>query len=453
MRSLQLWSLPCLFLACNEPDDPCLSKGSVHLVTSDNPRFTVDLAGGHTFVSFDGDWQHDRDHALYVGEACGADARMIDVGLSMTPVRLHPDDPDAEDPSLVCDDDREFFRLDLDGERPPALLFPHLNCGSLLSTPHGPVIADRNTSALWHLPNFPDDDGALEVSAEFYSYSHVWLDGRLFYVTAEGIHRRDLVTGADELLVPGALNFLHTETHLLWQARVAGDIAPMNVRDLATGKDHYLGLFHRDEDEYTWEDPGPGWRFDGDGAHVLHLPNVPNSMMSAFELTGAEVPFAGRGVRLAYPAVGGVVVQDGLTLRHAFAGSATGTTLDPPKGAILGDLQVIGDHLEVRADRDLYAVPLDGGPPVLLLRGVGAARTRIDDRLLLSLDEHELTLFHQPSSTWRPLAYGVEQFVYRHGHGVYYSRLGAPESPLNGVWLLSDENMRATFMNCTGICP
>ncbi len=108
--------------------------------------------------------------------------------------------------------------------------------------------------------------------------------------------------------------------------------------------------------------PGPGWRFDTDGAHVLHLPNSPAAAMAAYDLSGAEVPFLAWGTRLAHPPVGGVVVSDGPTLRHAVPGSATGTLLDLPEEAVLDDLQAIDDHLEVRVGSDLHAVPLDGGP-------------------------------------------------------------------------------------------
>lgn len=437
----------CILFACDpQAPDMCLADGPIRLVESDNPRFEVDFAGGHTYVSFGGLWVNDLDHALYVGEACGADAELIDFGLSMKPVRLHPDEPDAEDPSLVCSRfDGKFFRLDLDGSRGPELLLSRFHCPTLVATPHGPVVGERNRPALWHLPDFPDDTRAVEIGDSTDIYSAVWLDERLLYVGGGGVRRRDLVSGEDELLVPGAVDFEHNETHLLWRGALDGDSAPMHVFDLATGENHFVGLYHASEDEYQWDDPGPGWRFDLDGAHVLHLPNVPDSSISAFDFTGAQVPFAGAGVRLVHPPGGGVILQDGATIRHAFAGSATGTVLDVPAGASLDDLQVIGDRLEVRVGSELHAVPLDGGPSQFLVRHVGAVRTRVDDDYWITLLDHELVLVHQPSGESLYLDHQVERFQYHPGRGVYYHRSIANGSGIDGVWLLADDRVRAVF--------
>ncbi|MCY1058950.1 hypothetical protein [Nannocystis sp. SCPEA4] len=424
----------------------CLAEGPIRLVESDNPRFEVDFAGGHTYVSFRGDWVSDLEHALYVGEACGADAELIDFGLSMKPVRLHPDEPDAEDPSLVCSYfDGKFYRLDLDGSRGPELLLPRLHCPTLVATPHGPVVGERNRPVLWHLPEFPDETRAVELDASTDIDSAVWLGDRLLYVGEGGIRRRDLGNGEDELLVPGAVGFEHTDTHLLWQGALDGDSAPMHVFDLTTGEDHVVGVYHASEDEQQWDDPGPGWRFDLDGAHVLHLPNVPDSSISAYDLTGAQVPFAGTGIRLAHPPGGGVILQDGATIRHAFAGSATGTVLDVPAGASLEDLQVFADRLEVLVGSELHAVPLDGSPSRLLVRQVGAARTRVDDDRLITLVDHDLVLVHQPSGDWRYLDHHVERFEYHPGRGVYYHRLLASGADGNGVWLLPDDRIPSVF--------
>lgn len=458
MRSPSPWSVLSLFLlACDEPaPGACveLADGPVQLIKTDNPRFHIDLAGGHTFISSIGDWVDDFDHVLHVGEACGADARLIGRGLMMVPVRLHPDDPDAEDPSLVCSEsDSEFFRIDLDGLRPSQLVLPRLACYSLLATPHGPVIGERHRNVLWHFPKFPAEEGAVMISTETYRTGHAWVGGRLLYTAPDGIHRRDLASGDDELLVIGGTKFLHTDTHLLWRGKFDGDAAPVHVRDLATDEDHHIGFYRPAEDESGPFDPGPGWRFDADGRHILHLPNVPDSLMSAFDLTGAPVAFAGAGVRLAYPPSGGVVVQDGPVFRHAFAGSATGTTLDVPDGAILDDLQTFDDRLELRVGDDLYAVPLDGSPALVLAHDVAAVRTRVDAHLLFSLADNVLVLIHQPTGDRTVLANQVDRFSYHPGHGVYYSRRAASGAPINGVWMIADDRLHAEFTDCGGTCP
>lgn len=456
MRWLSLWCLLCVVACDQRSADRCvgLADGPVQLVETDNPRFHVDFAGGYTYISSEGIWSNDLDHALYVGEGCGARARALGRGLSMRPLRLHPDDRDADDASLMCDVSGfgEIFRIDLDGEAPPQLLLPRLSCHGMVATPHGPVFGERHTLKLWHIPSFPAEADEVAISLEAYRSSLAWLGDRLLYAARDGIHRRDLVGGEDELLVPGAVGFVHTETHLLWQGPMDGDIAPIRLRDLASGEDHDVGLFDLNVDF-----PGPyerSWRFDADGAHVLHLPKASDSLMSAYDLSGAEVPFAGTGERLAYPPSGGVIVRDGAIVRHAFAGSATGTTLDVPEGAILDDLQAIDDHLELRVGDDLYAVPLDGGPPALLAHDVGAVRVRVDARLLLSVAaDGELALIHVPTGERRAIASAVKEVSYHAGHGAYFSRLGALAAADEGVWMVADEWLDAQFPACGGSCP
>ena len=445
--------LPCLLSgllpACDPAGDPCRADGPIQLVQGggDSRSLAVEFAGHHTYLGTRGIWVNGIDSSLHVGPACGAGAHEIGRGLDMAPVRLHPDDPDAEDPHLVCDRaESEFYRIDLTGERPPELLLPYLDCNRLVATPHGPVIAERRGHTLWHLPRFPDDTGAIELATP--ADDAVWLGDRLLYVGEDGIHRRDLATGADELLVPGAIEFLHTATHLLWKGHYDGDAAPMSVRDLATGVDHPVGLHHDIEDNPDWDDPvpGPGWRFDADGRHVLHLPNTPDSLMSAHDLTGAPVPFAGAGRRLAYPAVGGVVVEDDGTIRHAFAGSADGTRLAVPDDLVLDDLQLFDDHLEVRtADNALHAVPLDGGPSIRLAVGIPAERVRIDDTTLLIFGGHTLGVVHQPTNRRRVFAIDVTHFVYHPGRGLYFSQTGRSAPALDGIWMLADDRVRAGF--------
>ncbi|MFY0535291.1 hypothetical protein [Nannocystis pusilla] len=447
MRCLRFGFVCCVLFACDpQTPDLCAAEGPIRLVQSDNPRFSVDFAGGHTYVSFDGQWVSDLDHALYVGEACGAEAELVDYGLAMSPVRLHPDEPEAEDPRLVCSQyNGKFFRLDLDGSRGPELLLENFNCYTLVATPHGPVVGEANNRGLWHLPDFPADTGAALLHEATDVYSAEWFGERLFYVGGGGIRRRDLVSGAEELLVPGAEGFVHTDTHLLWRGAMDGDAAPMQVHDLASGEDHFVGWYRPEEDEQEWDDPGPGWRFDLDGRHVLHLPNTADSAISAYDLTGMPVTFAGTGVRLAHPPGGGVVLQDGATIRHAVAGSATGTVLAVPAGASLDDLQAFEDHLEVRVGSELHAVPLDGGPSQFVVRHVGAVRTRVDDELLLTLLDDVLVLVHPPSGESRALDHQVERFEYHPGRGVYYNRLNPFGSDLDGVWALTDDRLRAAF--------
>ncbi len=443
--------LPCLLTgllpACDPASDRCRAAGPIHLVAGDGDSRSLDVAfaGHHTYLSTGGIWVNDIDSALHVGPACGAGAHEIGRGLSMTPVRLHPDDPDAEDPHLVCDRfESEFYRIDLAGERPPELLAPHLNCNRVVVTPHGPVIGERGGRALWHLPRFPDDAGAVEIASP--ADDAAWIGDHLYYVGDGGIHRRDLATGADELLVPGAIEFRHTATHLLWKGHYDGDAAPMSVRDLATGADHPVGLHHDAEDNPNLDDPLPGWRFDADGRHVLHLPHTPDSPMSAHDLAGAPVPFAGTGRRLAYPAVGGVIVEDDGTIRHAFAGSAEGTRLAVPDDIVLDDLQVFDDHIELRtADDALHAVPLDGGPSHRLAVDIPPDRVRIDDTILLIFSGHTLGLVHQPTNRRRVIAIDVTQFVYHPGRGLYYSRTGRSEPASDGIWMLADDLVHAGF--------
>ncbi|WP_434423342.1 hypothetical protein [Nannocystis pusilla] len=184
MRCLRFGFVGCVLLAC-DPQAPemCLAEGPIRLVESDNPRFSVAFAGGHTYVSFDGQWVSDLDHALYVGEACGAEAELIDYGLAMSPVRLHPDEPEAEDPRLVCSlYNGKFYRLDLEGSRGPELLLENFNCYTLVATPHGPVVGEANNRGLRHLPDFPAGTGAALLHDATDIHSAEWFGERLVYV-------------------------------------------------------------------------------------------------------------------------------------------------------------------------------------------------------------------------------------------------------------------------------
>lgn len=383
----------------------------------------------------------------YLGRACGEDPLRLPSGLRLAPARVEAD-PNDDDPTLACDGSSwRYYRLDPTGESQPQLLLPHLDCTTAVPTPRGVLVRGNalggNARQLLLFPDFPDESTALAVSHDYAGRLERRGDDLYYTENSGALHVRDLATGARRTLPGRVADFAVTATHLLWREKVDADVAPMRLRDLATGVDRYLGLHDADTDAGPrhWLVPAPPWHFDPTGAFVLHYPSAPDEPMTAYDLSGAQVPFFAWGWPLVEDPDGAVLVAtaDGtivVTRPGEADAPALPVTVDP-KLLPFSTITALGGAVElVVGEGDLYRVPLDGAAPELLARGVGSQRFWVDERHLVTLDGDELVTIHTPTGTRTTLARRVVSMS-PSADGVYFLRYTGQAGRGDGVWFLS----------------
>ena len=430
--------------ACAEPPPFCTRTRPVQVVafTPYYADFSVAPTAAGTLLTV-----YPRDGAEgYFGRACGEDPLRLPSGLRLAPARVEVD-PRDDDPTLACDlASSRFYRIDPTGETTPQLVLPHLQCHDAVPTPRGVLVRGHRSGGavglLLLFPDFPDESTARTVSRDFAGRLER-RDDDLYYTERSGaLQVRDLATGARRRLPGRVADFAVTATHLLWREQVDADVAPMRLRDLATGADRYLGLHHVDADASPrhWQVPAPAWHFDPTGEFVLHYPGPLDQPMTAYDLSGAQVPFPAWGLPLVEDPDGAVLVTlDGGAVVVARPGRADApplaVALDP--NAFFSPITALGGAVElVLGEGDLYRVPLAGGAPKLLARGVGSQRFWVDERHLVTLDGDELATIHTPTGSRTQLARRV-MAMRPTPDGVYYLRYSGAAGRGDGVWFLS----------------
>lgn len=436
--------------SCDEPDPSaaCHGERPVRIAATDNLAYAVRTTPTDTFVALTRDYGQD-DVRTLVGPDCGVPPRDLGRDIVMLPASVRID-PDDDDPDLVCDErTHRFYRVDPIGDQPPALVLPYLRCDAVLKSAHGPVIGGLDV--YWLVPDFPDDSTAVKLGERVHNITIV--GDSLIYTTQESALRRvDLATREDRELHPNALMVDATATHVLWRAFVDADTAPMSVHDLARGADHYVGLWRREDDDLDTDlpyrsTPRWGWRFDPSGRSVTHVPFAATTPMEAFDLEGEPVAFPAWGTPLHALADGAHVIVDGERVLLARPGDDATITLDWTYGPNSLSFAAHGDALEVQMDSDLYRVPLDGGPRVMIARDIGARREWLDADHIVTIFADVLTVV-RVGANFRHRLGRARSFVHIPDRGVYFNNVLSYEQPDNGVWFVPEAALRPRPPTC-----
>jgi hypothetical protein len=410
-----------LLAACG--DDPTCEapRAPQRVAALDGPVTGLRSAwiGGHVYLHVQ---RPDTVTDVFIGPRCG-EAIQVARGTPMFIARIHGDRAD-DDPSLACDPaSGRFFRLDLAGEALPALLSPHLSCATI-PTDHGVVVPGHYSAGsprLWLFAEFPDEASAT-LLAEPWSASSVQGDS-LFFSGTDGIWRRDLPSGATELVADVVAVWDAIETHLLWEEGDSETSGPMILMDVATGERRTVGTFDPaiDIKGDTYLGGPAGWLFAADDEHVLHLPFEPTAAPEAFDLAGEPVPFAVEGVIVHMFDDAALSVGADGRLFHTRIGAPQPTALDhvadPDPLAFINPLllfqasTLFPGRIEVHRGVEVWAVPLDGGAATRVARDVGETYRWVDPEHLITVVDGALLTIHTPSGERRELASGVEAFA------------------------------------------
>lgn len=445
--------LAVLAMSACEADDPsavCRGDRPIQLLATEDYYARAETSSELTFVvatsttsGFGG---------TFVGPDCGAAPTLTIPSLSLAPARIAVD-PDDDDPTIACDTFAgQLYRIDPTGAEPPRLVLPWLRCPGT-PTKHGPLFTGNfgNLRAIWLVPEFPDESDAVQVAEA--AQSGILVGDRYYFLDRELVVRRvDLRTRASEIVAEGVYLYRATETHALVRSNVDPDVAPMYVIDLATGARAYLGLFHDDEDSGARRiDPAYAWEFDPTGRAVVHTPDAP-APMTAFDLTGAPIAFPAHGRSLLAHPDGTFVIFDQDATIAARPGDPHTVRLDfVDDPATTSAPVVVGDHLELRVDGDLYALPLAGGPRRLLARDIGAVREWLDDEHILTLhDDGRLLTVVAAANLRRSLGTYALSYTWVPGRGVYYTNYAGDGSPANGVWFAPEAALYPRVQPCLG---
>lgn len=448
--------LPALLAvaACAGADESAVCHGDqpIQLVATDNLGFAIGATPTDTIIALTDDYGQG-DVRTLLGPDCGMPARDVADGVAFQPARVHLD-PADDDPDIVCDPKHgSFHRIDPAGHSPPTEVLPDLDCREVLTTRHGPLIAGPDE--IWLVPDFPDEATAEQIAT---GVSSTALAGdRLVYGSwpTLGLRIVDLVTREDRELHAEAELLAATPTHVLWLARVDSNVAavaPISLHDLADGTDHYVGLWGPDDYDQDYDAPYRstplrGWRFDPSGRSIVHVPFSAGLPMAAFDLTGQPLAFPAWGTPLLVLADGTHVIQVDETVFAARPGEAATITLDWTYGDRSWSAVPRDGALEVQVERDLYRVPLDGGPRTLIARDVGVRREWLDEHHLVTIFADELVTIRIAANVRR--GHGrARGFTLVPGRGVYFNNVLTLEQDGNGIWLVPDSALRPVSEPC-----
>lgn len=363
---------------------------------------------------------------------CGADAVVVDDARLLEPI-AGLSVPDGPGTTMMCAQGPApaIVEVDLSGETAAKEVLAAWSCPFV--TEHGALAGRRATAAgdyrdVWWLPAFPDEAGAVQIAEESFFSGIRRVGDTAYFVTTDTnlLHAFDLVKGTDEVVASGVLDFDTTETHLLLFG------GKVTLFEIGTGAKIELASpsgFAR-------------WRFTPSGSYALRMPTPTDltpedSLASAYDLSGAQVPMPGSGyVYSVFPDDGVVMLRGDQQLEYGKVGQPGITKLGyPPLGS--GRAQLVEDRLEVLdAAGDLWRVPLDGSPAIRMASGVGNLFEYLDDARLLTSFEGELRLFDVVKGERTVLAKNSWMFLVGPEGGVYYSVNGESGAPDNGIWYL-----------------
>ncbi len=268
----------------------------------------------------------------------------------------------------------------------------------------------------------------------------------MYFLDTSGLNTYDLSTRKAQPVLANVVLFAAGDTHLLVVGVSETMTYPVYLLELATSALVRLGDFDPMIDAVGIGNTlqTSSWTFDPHHARVLHLPIAATATGEVFDFAGKRTPLPLTG-RLYDTLSDGTVLTQDSPLSHMFAarpGDAAAVQLDLPLASPDPTterpvLRVHAGRLEASFAGALHEAALAGGPPRVLVEGVGASWTWLDDDHLVTVFDEALTsittktgartIHHAHAMTLRPAADNL---------GVYYLIAGPDGDPDNGVWYL-----------------